>query len=340
MAKAKIRGLDCAAPADQMIRLVLRAQLNAMCRHRGKAINWKDPEGVHDMRVLSRRLRSAIKDFKSYFRKGSLTRPKLGGVADALGTVRDEDVALMALQELKAHAKGDAAEGIKLLMAERKTQRKHSRAALKTAIQDSAVDNLRRDFLTKLQTITIAIPTKSAGPETAEIAISFRELGNLVIKERVADFIAGSPCLFRPYQIKKLHELRILAKRLRYSMELFARCGDKELEEMAKAVAQMQTALGELHDCDIWIRDLGARLKRLSRKDAVEPNDEKMRAGATWLLEHFATERMEHYRDALALWDQWQVEKFIEKIDVLLQKVDLAVESQPNATPTTQSRAA
>lgn len=340
MAKAKIRGLDCAAPADQMIRLVLRAQVNAMCRHREKAINWRDPEGVHDMRVLSRRLRSAINDFKPYFRKGSLPRPKLSAVADALGAVRDEDVALMALQELKSEAKGVAAEGIKLLIAERQDHRKQSRAALKAAIQDSAIDDLRRHFLAKLQTITIAIPTKSGGPETTECSICFRELGVLVIKERVMEFIDGSPCLFHPYKIKRLHELRILAKRLRYSMELFARCGDKELEEMAKAVAQMQTALGELHDCDVWIRDLGARLKRLSRKDAAEPNDEKLRAGATWLLEHFATERMQHYRDALVLWDKWQAEKFTEKIDLLLQKVDLPVESQTTATPTSESGAA
>lgn len=323
-----------------MIRLVLRAQLNAMCRHRVKAMNWKDPEGVHDMRVLSRRLRSAINDFKSYFRKGHLPRPKLRSIADALGTVRDEDVALMALQELKSQAKGLAAEGIKLLIAERKDHRKQSRVALKSAIQDSAIEILRRDFLAKLQTITIAIPTKTAGPETAEIAISFRELGVLVIKERVADFIDASPCLFHPYQIKKLHKLRIQAKRLRYSMELFARCGDEELEEMAKAVAQMQTALGELHDCDVWIRDLGARLKRLSRKDAVEPNDEKLRAAATWLLKHFATERMEHYRDALVLWDEWQAEKFIEKIDSLLQRIGSPVEAQPTGTTTAQSRAA
>ena len=75
MAKAKIRGLNGEAPADQMIRVVLRAQLNAMCRHRGKAINWKDPEGVHDMRVLSRRLRSAINDFEPFVRKGHLPRP-------------------------------------------------------------------------------------------------------------------------------------------------------------------------------------------------------------------------------------------------------------------------
>src|SRR5687767_9095802 len=158
MAKAKIRGLDCAAPADQMIRLVLRAQVNAMCRHRGKAINWRDPEGVHDMRVLSRRLRCAINDFKPYFRKGSLPRSKLSAVADALGAVRDEDVALMALQELKSQAKDVAAEGIKLLITERQDQRRRSRVALKAAIQDSAVDSLRKDFLAKLQTITIAIP--------------------------------------------------------------------------------------------------------------------------------------------------------------------------------------
>jgi CHAD domain-containing protein len=340
MAKAKIRGLDCEAPGDEMIRLVLRAQVNGMCRHRDKAINWRDLEGVHDMRVLSRRLRSAINDFKPYFRKGSLPRPKLSAVADALGAVRDEDVALMALQELKSQAKGVAAEGIQLLIAERQGQRRRSRVALKAAIQDSALDSLRYNFLAKLLTMTIAVPTKSNGPETVENYISFRELGVLVIRERVKDFIAASPCLFHPYKIQKLHKLRILAKRLRYSMELFARCGYRELETMAKAVAEMQTALGELHDCDVWIRDLGARLKRLSRKDAVEPNDEKLRAGATWLLEHFATERMEHYRDALVLWDKWQAEKFTEKIDLLLQNMGAPVGSQPAATPTSQSRAA
>lgn len=340
MAKAKIRGLDCAAPADQMIRLVLRAQVNAMCRHREKAINWKDPEGVHDMRVLSRRLRSAINDFKPYFRKGSLPRPKLRAVADALGAVRDEDVALMALQELKSQAKGVAAEGIRLLIAEHQGQRKQSRAALKAAIQDSASDNLRREFLAKLQRITIATPPKNTGPETTESSICFRELGVLVIKERVVDFIAASTCLFHPYQIKKLHNLRILAKRLRYSMELFARCDDEELEVMARDVARMQAALGELHDCDVWIRDLGARLKRLSRKAAVEPNDGKLRAGATWLLKHFATERMEHYREALGLWDEWQAEKFTEKMDLLLQKIGLPVESQPTAPAASEARAA
>src|SRR6266496_2666532 len=107
MAKVKdIAGLDCSGPADNMVRLVLRAQLKAMCALRDKALDWKDPEGLHDMRVLSRRLRSAISDFKPYLRKASLPRLKLRAIANGLGDVRDQDVALVALEELKSKAKG------------------------------------------------------------------------------------------------------------------------------------------------------------------------------------------------------------------------------------------
>ena len=57
-----IEGLDCSAAADEMIRHVLRAQVNAMCAVRKEALSFTDPEGVHKMRVLSRRLRSTIAD--------------------------------------------------------------------------------------------------------------------------------------------------------------------------------------------------------------------------------------------------------------------------------------
>src|SRR6185295_1678260 len=116
MAKSKdISGFHCLAPADKMVPLVLRAQLKEMCALRKKALDWKDPEGVHDMRVLSRRLRSAIGDFKPYFRKSNLPRRKLVTIAKKLGPLRDEDVTLPALEELKAQATESAASGIEIL---------------------------------------------------------------------------------------------------------------------------------------------------------------------------------------------------------------------------------
>jgi CHAD domain-containing protein len=328
MAKAKIRGLHCSAPAEKMIPLVLRAQVRAMCRHRDNALNWKDPEGVHDMRVLSRRLRSTINDFRPFFRKGTLPNRKLRAIADKLGDVRDEDVALMALAELAREAKAKAAEGIKLVAAQRKQQRKKARLTLKQALTETTVAEFQKDFLAKLRMITIAAPRVSRALQAATEPLSFRTLGVQVIKQRLKDFTAASRCLYLPYQVKDHHELRILAKRLRYSIELFSVCWGKELAENAKEIAEMQTSLGELHDCDVWIDDLGAWLKRLARKMAHEADELKMRAGATWLLRHFTAERMEHYRDALGRWEKWQTDEFLEQLIRLLDADSPTAESE------------
>lgn len=331
MAKAKIRGLDCSAPAEQMIPVVLRAQFNAVIKHRAQALNWRDPEGVHDMRVLLRRLRSAIHDFHPYFRKRNLPRPKLRAIARRLGAVRDEDVALIALKELISQAEREAAAGIQQIALIRKERRTKARAALKNVIKEPALEELRRNFLAKLRSITIAVPHKNRDPQTAAVGPSFRALGVHVVNERMKDFTTASRCLYRPYQVNELHELRILAKRLRYSIELFDACWGKAAVDSAKEVAEMQTSLGELHDCDVWIDDLSARLKRIARKTKPEPHELEMRAGATWLLKHFAAERMRHYGDALGRWEQWQAEGFFEQLMRLLDADSLTAKSAPGS---------
>ena len=321
MAKVKdIAGLDCAGPADRMVRLVLRAQLRAMCRFRDKALDWKDPEGVHDMRVLSRRLRSVISDLKPYLRKATLPRLKLRAIANSLGDVRDEDVALMALEELKSKAKGAAAEGIEMLAEECRKRRKEARAALRSGIKKAAVDDFRKEFLAKLRTVAIVFPKKSRGKETDDAGPSFRNVGVEIIKARLKDFSVASPHLYLPFEIKDLHELRILAKRLRYAIELVAICWGEELEAIAKEIALLQTSLGELHDCDVWINSLGSRLRRTARKTKSDVDILKLRQGAAWLLKHFARERMEHYRDALARWEQWQADGFLEGLLLILDR--------------------
>jgi len=321
MAKVKdMAGLDCSGPADNMVRLVLRAQLKAMCALRDKALDWKDPEGLHDMRVLSRRLRSAISDFKPYFRKTSLPRLKLRAIANGLRDVRDQDVALAALEELKSKAKGPAIEGIEMLAEERRKLRKEARTALKAAIKKIAVDDFRKEFLTKLRTITIIFPKKTRSKQTDDAAPSFRGIAIEVIKARLKDFSAESQYLYLPFEIKELHQLRILAKRLRYAIELFSVCWGTEVEEVAKEIALLQTSLGEMHDCDVWIDSLGVRLKRTARKPKSDEDNLQLREGAAWLLKHFARERMEHYRDALARWEQWQADGFLERLILILDR--------------------
>jgi len=53
----------------------------------------------------------------------------------------------------------------------------------------------------------------------------------------------------------------------------------------------------------------------------------KLREGAAWLLKHFAKERMEHYRDALGRWEQWQADGFFAGLILILDR-DLIPEEQ------------
>ena len=72
MARArKIKGIDCSGATGDGIRLVLDGRFSEMSRFRDAALNWNDPEGVHSMRVASRRLRSALRDIRTAIDAGS-----------------------------------------------------------------------------------------------------------------------------------------------------------------------------------------------------------------------------------------------------------------------------
>ena len=312
MAKSKpFSELDCSAPAEEILPVVLRAQLKAMCKLRRKALDWSDPEGVHAMRVCSRRLRSTMSDFRPYVRV-RLPRVKLRKIADALGAVRDHDVALIALHEFSAQTKGDASVGIKIIAGEFEERRKAARVNLEVAIRPVLIDEFREEFQAGLKDLSMARPKRSRAREVS--AITFRNLGRRVILERIKEVRAASHHLYFPFDVKELHELRILAKRLRYAVEIFSGCWESSLH-LAKEISLLQTSLGELHDCDVWLEGLSARLKHSARKRDKDESDRRVRAGATWLVRHFAAERMDHYRSALARWQEWTTNDFLTKLE-------------------------
>ena len=92
-----------------------------------------DMEAVHDMRVATRRLRSALRDFMPLMdkRPSKRVRKELKRLADALGAVRDQDVALVALEALQNEAEDEAIkEGIGKLLEERNGLRETARLNL------------------------------------------------------------------------------------------------------------------------------------------------------------------------------------------------------------------
>src|SRR5262245_1743163 len=123
MAKAKrIKGIKCNDVASAGIKLVLVTRFAELSGFREAALDWGNMEGVHSMRVASRRLRSALRDFTPFVRKQRLApvlKP-LRNIAAALGEVRDQDVAIKALEQLEARIPSHFAPALKQFIDTRK----------------------------------------------------------------------------------------------------------------------------------------------------------------------------------------------------------------------------
>ncbi|MCM3905869.1 MAG: CHAD domain-containing protein [Pyrinomonadaceae bacterium] len=320
MAKAKeIKGIECDGPVTEAMPLVLGPRLEEMCVLRKAALDFKDPEGVHDMRVASRRVRSALRDFAPHLRKTkiSLSAKDLKEIADKLGVVRDLDVAIIALEKFQKKATPEISSGLQQIIDDKKAQLDPARKELVQVLNYQKISQLKRNFL---RTVDEAIvpqigTTSTASGATGQSRISYKAYARSTLQKLLKELEASSPSLYEPQKVKPLHEMRIAGKRLRYAMELFAACWGDRLEVFVRQVTQIQSSLGELHDCDLWIEHFGKRLSRFKKKaNSERETSEDERDAMIWLLSHFSRLRTKHFRAALARWHEWEEKDFCNRL--------------------------
>jgi len=317
MARSKIiSGIECDGAATAGIRTVLSSRLDEMCSLREHALKWSDPEGVHDMRVASRRLRGALSDFMPFLRKRSLSPSlkQIKTIADSLGQVRDQDVAIMALEKLAAKAPAEVSTALSNLVDLRKTMRDKAREELARTLSKEVLSQLGSEFAVAVDRATTERPPRKRGttqqPGTANV--SYRKVSRSIILERLKEFEKLSNGLYLPLEVEPLHKMRIAAKRLRYALELFEQCWVPSIKIFARKAEGLQSSLGEVHDCDVWIESFGKELVREKREGA--PSD-----ASAWLLSHFLKVRTRHLRNSLARWREWEAHKFSSQLQESLQ---------------------
>jgi CHAD domain-containing protein len=315
MAKAhRIRGIDCSDDAAAGIRKALKERFDEMCALRQDALKWKDPEGIHSMRVASRRLRSALSDFAPYVNKRNLTSilKPIRSIADALGEVRDQDVAILALEKLASQTPPKFSETLQNLIDARKEIRNAARKDLKKELLKGRLKELGSDFD---DAIASATPEgKQSSKDNSNAGHSYLQVASAIIHDRLKELEELSSSLYRPLEGKPLHEMRIAAKRLRYAIELFGDCWGSNILSFAKDAARLQSALGKLHDCDIWIESFGKEISGStnSRKQAEHET-------FVWLFTHFNELRNIHFEEAFSLWNQWEVQGLSGKLKEALK---------------------
>ena len=75
-----------------------------------------------------------------------------------------------------------------------------------------------------------------------------------IAKQRVADLLAFDEAVRDPANVRELHDLRIAAKRLRYTLEVLGTVLGPAAGVVEDEARALQDLLGEVHDCDVLPR--------------------------------------------------------------------------------------
>lgn len=209
----------------------------------------EDIEAIHRMRVASRRLRAALPLF------GPVIAPKkhiewirhIGWLTKALGAARDSDVQIDHLGEyLRALPPGPERPGTRRLLLRLRQQRQKLQDDVKNALDDAIQSNVLMDMERKLRPIMDKLQGTPQSPELCNMAF-------VAVREKLQLFLEFEPFIDQPEAKEELHAMRIAAKRLRYTLEIFSPLYESELKAYLKAMRQNQELLGNIHDCDVWM---------------------------------------------------------------------------------------
>lgn len=240
--------------AAEVVMAAIRASVGRILDHHAMAVLGDDPEGVHQMRVGARRLRSDLRTFGPLLHRDVTDplRDELRWLGSVLGDVRDPDV----LGERIRAAIDDSLDPV---------DRESAAAILDrlAAERDAAVVRLHEtlgsdrylELLDALVELGEAPPVRSAArwPASDVVPDLVKAPWKALRKEVAA--LGDDP------SDAALHEVRKRAKQLRYAAEAVAPVVGKPARKAARGAKRVQELLGEHQDtvvAETWMRDLAA----------------------------------------------------------------------------------
>ena len=142
---AEVPGFAEARTFREAAVLAVSTRAQEVFSFRERALDTNDIEGVHDMRVATRRLRAALEIFAVCFPKKAHRRvlKEVKLLADVLGERRDPDVAIDSLEKTAAALPEEDRSGIGTLVDDLRERQQAANQALAEELDRIERDDLR-----------------------------------------------------------------------------------------------------------------------------------------------------------------------------------------------------
>lgn len=221
--------------------LMIRQRLAALSRTLPGAQRG-DVQAVHQARVATRRIREAL-PIVARGRSGKALKKSVRKLTRVLGPVRDLDVALMNLDQLRTS--GDVSEAAVARLWQLITEERQRLGA-------EMVRRISHYNLPKFQ--RKAVEAAARGPAPTGPRDPRRSTAALRRAARRAEGLRGAignaAGIYLP---DRLHEVRIAVKKLRYALEIAQDLSRSRATARIRTLKRVQDLLGRMHDLEMLI---------------------------------------------------------------------------------------
>lgn len=232
------------ATADAAFCNVIAYCLNHLLGNWSAVTVARDPEGIHQMRVALRRLRSALTLFNGPFRASlSALEEELRWLAGVMGEARDLDVFQEEVFRPAAEAHGED-ERLRELMTVVRTRRRIAWSHVFEALES---ERFRRLVL-ELAAVTFSKPWLDAAIGGNEAVRPALELARTRLDDRCAKAMKLGRRI-DDLDAEERHELRKRLKKVRYALDFFQSLfAKRDVKRFLKRLSSLQDVLGEMND--------------------------------------------------------------------------------------------
>ncbi len=279
------------------------------------ALEDVEPEYLHDLRVATRRLRSALRLFAGVLgpRRSESLRLELRWIGRLLGDVRDLDVFILNLQT-QAQRLGESGAIVELLVAELRRQRLPARQILEAALVSRRFSSLVR----RLETLGASPPPRrprgDGGLQVAQAAPA-------LIRKAWKRVLALGRAIGPDSPATDLHRLRILFKRLRYACEFFREAfvdpasGEDPLGDEIQAMVRFQDCLGEHQDAVVAITRIQDLAQGMVQSSTLTPQQQLDLGGLIQVQREIVRERRDRFVRLWARFDKRSARKRLAALE-------------------------
>jgi len=244
LAKSK-RTIPKNQSVEEVFRYIIKTDFDYINKWAPVAFSGKDIEGVHQMRVGLRRMRSALNLFTPAIPRENTKKlaKEMRWAAKQLDRARDLDVYIADnLSSKKAKKDKQKKKLRKVALKHRKEEHKNVRSFLKGQRFRVFNDRLVR------WTDKKGWRKNLSKVEKKDLSREITYFANLVLDDHRCK-VLGAGKEIRRMDDDDLHDLRIECKKLRYATEFFMPLYGTKMTTYLKKLKQLQDVLGVLHDC-------------------------------------------------------------------------------------------